>query len=88
MLSNLILERSSTTVILFGTSVQNKAQLLFQSSSDLNLDLRGLMQKTCTTIDGRGGGKAHKAQGGGPSTDRLEQALAVAEKEIIATMKG
>jgi len=46
------------------------------------------MQKTCTTIDGRGGGKAHKAQGGGPSTDRLEQALAVAEKEIIATMKG
>ena len=84
MLADLIIERSSNTVILFGTSIQGKAQLLFRCTPDLSMDMSKLIQKACAIIDGRGGGKTHKAQGGGPAIDKLQLALATAEKELKA----
>jgi len=86
VLANLIIERSSNTVIFFGTSIQNKAQLLFRSTSDISMDMNKLMQKACATIDGRGGGQTHKAQGGGPAIDKLQLALVTAEKELKAAI--
>jgi alanyl-tRNA synthetase len=86
VLTNLIIEKSSSTIILFGTSAQGKAQLLFQSTLDLSLDMGELIQNACSIIDGRGGGQTHKAQGGGPAIDKLQLALATAEKELKAAM--
>ncbi len=86
LLANLIIEKSAGTVILFGASTQTKAQLLFQTTPDLSLDMGKLMKNASNVIEGRGGGKAHKAQGGGPAIDRLEQALVTAEKELKAAL--
>jgi alanyl-tRNA synthetase len=86
MLANLIIEKSSRTVLLFGTSTRTKAQLLFQCTADLSFDMGELMQNACIIIDGRGGGQAHKAQGGGPATDKIKLALGTAEKELKAAL--
>jgi len=87
ILANLIIDKSSRTVVLFGTSARAKAQLLFQSTPDLNLDMAGLMQKACALIGGRGGGQTHKAQGGGPAAEKLEQAILMAENELKTSSK-
>ena len=88
MLANMIIEKTSSTVILFGTTGQASARLLFQRSSDLNFDMLMLMQKACAAIDGRGGGKAHKAQGGGPAIGKLGAALDLAVTELKISLNS
>ena len=75
ILGQAVLENLPDTVILFGGKAQGKASLVFLRSENLTLDMGKLMQAACAVIDGRGGGRPQQAQGGGPTADKLEEAL-------------
>jgi len=78
-------------VILAGTgSDGSQAQLLCARGEDRSqLDIREVFKPAIALLEGRGGGNAAVAQGGGPRADLLEEALAAAEialaqqKELI-----
>ena len=83
LLAKKLVEKSPDTVILFGVKSEDKAQLMFQCSENLNFDMGRLMASACEIIDGRGGGRQHQAQGGGPSGEKLEQALQHTEDMLL-----
>jgi alanyl-tRNA synthetase len=82
ILAQKILENFSNTVVLFGAKADGKAALFFVRSEELAWDMGKLMQKACTVINGRGGGRPQQAQGGGPFTDKLDMALQSAFEQI------
>jgi alanyl-tRNA synthetase len=52
-----------------------KAQLIFARSADLSYDMRPLLQAACALVGGGGGGGPELAQGGGPQSDGIDEAL-------------
>jgi alanyl-tRNA synthetase len=52
-----------------------KAQLIFARSADLSYDVRPLLQAACGLVGGGGGGGPDLAQGGGPHSERIDEAL-------------
>src|SRR5438132_7994595 len=58
------------------------ARLVFARSSDAPGDMNALMRKACEMIEGRGGGKADVAQGGGKNVSAIDDALQVATKSL------
>ncbi len=55
---------------------KDAARLVFARSADAPGDMNRLMRDACALLEGRGGGKADLAQGGGKNVGRLEEALA------------
>ncbi len=72
-------------VALLATSGE-KAQLVFARSADLNVDMNALLKATLATLpNGRGGGQAQMAQGGGSaSAAEIDAALLAAEQSVLA----
>ena len=62
-----------------------KAQLAFARGPDLDHDMSAILRAACAVIGGRGGGRPHLAQGGGPDPARLDEALATARERVLAT---
>jgi alanyl-tRNA synthetase len=62
-------------IALLGSRDKTGARLVFARSEDSSADMSELMRAACVLIDGRGGGKADLAQGGGKSAERLDEAL-------------
>lgn len=79
-----ILEQLPNTVILFGAIFEGKASLIFQRSEDLSFHIGELMKSACKIINGGGGGQPQQAQGGGPETEKLEEALRHAREALTA----
>ncbi|MGH9871679.1 MAG: alanyl-tRNA editing protein [Pyrinomonadaceae bacterium] len=63
------------TIALLGSRDQEAARLVFARSADASGDMNVLMRDACETLDGRGGGKADMAQGGGKNVGKLEGAI-------------
>ena len=61
-----------------------KAQLIFARASGLPYDMGALLRESVTIIGGRGGGRPELAQGGGPDTARLDEALDHARNRLHA----
>ncbi|MDX1535136.1 MAG: DHHA1 domain-containing protein, partial [Thermoplasmata archaeon] len=64
------------------------ASILIGRSEDVSLDAMAAIEDAASTLGGRGGGKPDLAQGGGPRTDRLTEALRQAEarvRELLAS---
>src|SRR5438874_255827 len=70
----------ANVVTLLGSRDGDAARLVFARSSDASGDMNALMRKACELIEGRGGGKADMAQGGGKKVSALDDALQVATK--------
>jgi alanyl-tRNA synthetase len=74
-------------IVLFGVRSEDKANLLFMCSKDLNiLSMDSLLKDAITLIDGKGGGSAFSAQGGGKNNNNLDSSLAYAYNKIKATI--
>lgn len=82
-LANKVLELSPNTVILFGGAYDQKASLLFMRSDNLPQDMNRLMKTACAALNGRGGGQASQAQGGGTDVTKLEAALQEAKSALL-----
>jgi alanyl-tRNA synthetase len=61
---------------------QSKAHLVFSASSDVCLAMNQELKKILPLLDGKGGGSAQTAQGGGSKIDQLPAALALATDSI------
>jgi alanyl-tRNA synthetase len=83
LLAKKIVEKSPSTVVLFGVKTEGNAQLLFQCSAALALDMGRLMQTASPIINGHGGGRPQQALGGGPAVEKLEAALQGAEEMLV-----
>ena len=69
-------------IALLGSRDGDAARLVFARSSDAPGDMNALMRKACETIEGRGGGKADMAQGGGKKVSAIDDALAAAAESV------
>jgi len=63
------------TIAFLGSRDQEAARLVFARSADASGDMNALMREACVLLDGRGGGKADMAQGGGKNVERLTEAI-------------
>ncbi|MEK7784949.1 MAG: DHHA1 domain-containing protein, partial [Chloroflexota bacterium] len=74
------------TVALLGTSGA-KAHLVFARADNVERDMNAALKTALATFNGRGGGSARLAQGGGVSADlpQVESALKLAETELLKT---
>lgn len=79
-----LLTTRQKTIALLGTSGR-QARLVFARSQDLPIDMATLLQKTCATFGGSGGGQAHIAQGGGLPGERVNEALEWAYHSLTST---
>ncbi|MBU3112173.1 alanyl-tRNA editing protein [Clostridium lacusfryxellense] len=74
---------NSKVIILFGVTSNDKANLLFMCSKDLNIISMGdLLRDAITLIDGKGGGSNFSAQGGGKNNNNLDSSLDYAYSKI------
>lgn len=64
-----------------------KAQMVFARSADLSQDMNALLKATLATLaNGRGGGQAQMAQGGGTATAaEVDAALDAAAKQVVGS---
>jgi alanyl-tRNA synthetase len=63
------------TIALLGMIDKDTARLVFACSREINCDMNTLMREACATLDGRGGGVADFAQGGGRQPEKLAETL-------------
>ena len=70
------------TIALLGARDKDSARLVFARSGDAPGDMNALMREACNILDGRGGGKADLAQGGGRSVAKLDEAIDIATRAL------
>jgi alanyl-tRNA synthetase len=78
------------TVALLATGHQagDKSYFTFARSADLDLDMGALVRHACEAIGGRGGGRPEFAQGGGPGSERVQDALEEAFRSVSDRLLG
>jgi alanyl-tRNA synthetase len=72
------------TIALLGSRVEDTARLVFARSPDAAGDMSALMREACAMLEGRGGGKADMAQGGGKRVDLLEDVVSHVVKKCLS----
>jgi alanyl-tRNA synthetase len=70
------------TIALLGSHDEDTARLVFAKAADAPGDMNALMREACALLDGRGGGKADMAQGGGKNIGKLADAVDQAVKSL------
>lgn len=74
-------------IVLFGVISEDKAQLLFMCSKDLNvISMNNLLKDAITLIDGKGGGSDFSAQGGGKNNNNLDSSMEYAYNKVKASI--
>ena len=86
-LAKRIVEKSPDSVVLFGIKTEGNAHLFFQCAKKIAHDMSRLMEAACSVIKGRGGGRPHQAQGGGPAVEKIEDALQRAEDMLFRIIR-
>ena len=71
------------TIALLGSRDGDQSRLVFARSVDAGGDMNALMREACAMLDGRGGGRADMAQGGGRHTERLAEVIEQAAQKAI-----
>lgn len=74
---------NDNTVAIFGVASDDKAQLIFSRSKDLNnINMNDILKECIPLINGKGGGSPFSAQGGGKNVVKLETAIDLAFSQI------
>jgi alanyl-tRNA synthetase len=73
----------SNVIVLFAAISEDKAQLIFMRSKELNIiSMNSLLKDAITLIDGKGGGSDFSAQGGGKNNNNLNSTIDYAYKRV------
>lgn len=67
--------RQPGVIALLGSRQEAKAGLLFMRSAGVQADMNQVLRQVLPLIEGRGGGRPDRAQGGGSRVEGLEEAL-------------
>ena len=78
----LALVQHPRVIALLGSRDNETARLVFVRSQDAVGDMNALMREACAMLDGRGGGRADMAQGGGRNTGRLAEVIEHAARNV------
>ena len=78
----LALVQHPRVIALLGSRDNETARLVFARSQDAAGDMNALMREACMMLDGRGGGRADMAQGGGRNTERLAEVIEKAAQNV------
>jgi alanyl-tRNA synthetase len=76
-----LITRPKTVAVL--ASDEGGAKIVVARSEDVDVNCRPLLGDAMKTVGGSGGGKPDFAQGGGPDTDKLEQAV----DEVVSAIR-
>lgn len=74
-LAHKLVARPGVIALLGSTDNEGAARLVFARSPDAPGDMNVLMREACTRLEGRGGGRADFAQGGGSKGVHLQSAI-------------
>jgi alanyl-tRNA synthetase len=69
-------------VALLGAREGDAARLVFARAADAPGDMNALMREACAIVEGRGGGRAEMAQGGGTGGERVGEAIEAAARTL------
>lgn len=81
----LALTETPSRIVLLGARDPDRAHLIFARSDDVEVDAAALLEGALTALDGRGGGSARIAQGGGPRVEGLAKALEAAREKLLSS---
>jgi alanyl-tRNA synthetase len=81
ILASQIVQREPA-VALLATRTPEGARLVFARSASLSHNMGQLLAEACATLGGRGGGRPDSAQGGGPHTQNLDEAISRAAEKV------
>jgi alanyl-tRNA synthetase len=70
------------TIALLGSRDAETARLVFARSMDAPGDMNALMREACGMLEGKGGGRADMAQGGGRLLEKLDEAIELSIKRL------
>ena len=74
-------------IVLLGIKIQDKTQLMFMQSRELNkISMNSLLKDAITLIDGKGGGSDFSAQGAGRSSNNLSSCIDYAFSKVKAAL--
>jgi alanyl-tRNA synthetase len=79
-----LISKASTCVIVLGWAEEGKAAFRAVVTNDLTAKVHAgnLIKEVVGVVGGRGGGKADKAEAGGPNVQKLGEALALARQRV------
>jgi alanyl-tRNA synthetase len=63
-----------------------RAHFVFARSADVAADMRKALGVALALVEGKGGGRAEAAEGGGKNADRVDEALAAAVSEVSGSI--
>lgn len=66
---------TNQAIVLLATVINGRIQLLLQRSDELDISMVDALKIGLEVIDGKGGGNAKTAQGGGENVERLDEAI-------------
>jgi len=75
--------RNEPAVALLAARDAGTARLVFARSQSLSWNMGSLLAEACQILGGRGGGKPDLAQGGGPATEKIDDALDLAASRLV-----
>jgi alanyl-tRNA synthetase len=83
-LSDTLLARIKSGVVVLGRSSEGKASLIVRTSADVSTRVSAgqVIKELAPIVGGKGGGKADMAEGGGNQPDRLSEALEASFKVV------
>jgi alanyl-tRNA synthetase len=76
----------SSTIALLGSREEDAARLVFARAPEAAGDMNALVREACQMLDGRGGGRADMAQGGGRKVEKLTEAIEAAVRSLTQSV--
>jgi alanyl-tRNA synthetase len=75
-----------STIALLGSREEDAARLVFARAPEAAGDMNALVREACQMLDGRGGGRADMAQGGGRKVEKLAEAIEAAVRSLTQSV--